>query len=38
MDKEAGVVQVEDVESQEVIELPMDMLGQVGGGSGGTIL
>lgn len=38
MDNEAAVVQVEDVEGQEVIELPMDLLGQVGGGAGGIIL
>ena len=38
MDNVAEVVQVQDVESQEVIELPMDLLGQVGGGVGGIIL
>ena len=38
MDNEAELVQVQDVESQEVIELPMDMLGQVGGGTGVTSL
>jgi hypothetical protein len=38
MDNEAEVVQVQDVESQEVIELPMDMLGQVGGGTGNVTI
>ena len=34
MENVAEVVQVQDVQSEEVIELPMDMLGQVGGGAG----
>ena len=38
MENVAEVVQVQDVQSEEVIELPMDMLAQVGGGTGGTIL
>jgi hypothetical protein len=35
---EMSEVLVEEVETQEVIELPTDMLAQVGGGSTGVVL
>ena len=38
MQIETNEVLVEEVETQEVIELPTDMLAQVGGGAGGITL